>query len=68
MVFLMPDIWEHHYNIQLIAGNSKEKLNQQLMKVDDVIKIISTVATLLFAASEVLRQARMMKNNEPVTD
>ena len=38
------------------------------MKVDDVIKIVSTVATLLFAASEVLRQVRMMKNNEPVTD
>ncbi len=38
------------------------------MKVDDVIKIVSTVATLLYAASEVLRQARMMKNNGPVTD
>lgn len=34
------------------------------MKLDDLLKTVSTVATLLFAASEVLRQARMYKNEQ----
>lgn len=29
------------------------------MKLNDVVKVISTVATLLFAASEVIRQVRL---------
>jgi predicted house-cleaning noncanonical NTP pyrophosphatase (MazG superfamily) len=33
-------------------------------KLEDVLKVISTVTTLLFAASEVLRQARLMKKEQ----
>jgi len=34
------------------------------IKLDDVLKVLTTVTTLLFAASEVLKQARLMKEKE----
>ena len=36
------------------------------IKLEDVLKVLSTVTTLLFAASEVLRQARLMKKEKIV--
>lgn len=36
------------------------------MKIEDVVKVVSAVASLLFAVSEVLKQAREMKKIEPL--
>ena len=38
------------------------------MKLNDVVKVISTVATLLFAASEVIRQVRLYQGKNLLSE
>ena len=49
---------------RIIIKSAAYMEEENRFKLEDVLKVISTVTTLLFAASEVLRQARLMKKEQ----